>query len=104
MDGHWCLCKKPLREAAGRAFFASSLSAVLDLEIWKKSVIGFCRNGAMPSMFQEKMRNVFESRGGRGVGDAGVLGGAVCPGDAAVFVASLRRFEGGGLISRFIVL
>ena len=103
MDGHWCLCRKPLREAAGRAFFASSLSAVLDLGI-RNHVIGFCRNGAMPSMFQEKMRIVFESRGGRGVGDAGVLGGAVCPGDAAVFVATLRRFEGGGLISRSIVL
>ena len=103
MDGHWCLCRKPLREAAGRAFFASSLSAVLDLGM-KNSVIGFCRNGTMPSIFQEKMRNVFESRGERGVGDAGVLGGAVCLGDAAVFVATLRRFEGGGLISRFMVL
>ena len=103
MDGHWCLCRNPLREAADRAFFASSLIAVLDLGM-KNSVIGFCRNGAMPSMFQEKMRNVFESRGGRGVGDAGVLEGAVCPGDAAVFVATLRRFEGGGLISRFMAL
>jgi hypothetical protein len=102
MDGHWCLCKKALREGAGLASFVSCLTAVLDLEGWKKDVIGLCRNGVMPLMFQEKIRKVFELRGGSGAGV--LLGGAVFKESVTAFIEVLRRFAGGGLISRFMVV
>lgn len=98
MDGDWCLCRKALREAAGLVFFASLISAALDFEIRKKSVIGFCRNGVMPSMFQEKIRKVFESRGERGVGVVGVFEDAVCTEAVTALRAVLHRLAGGGLI------
>ena len=100
MDGHWCLCRNALKDDDGFASFDNAFAVDLDSVGGKKDVTGFCRNGAMPLMFQEKMRRVFGSSGGRG---AGVFAGAVCWDAVAVLEPVLRSFVGGGLISRFIV-
>jgi hypothetical protein len=52
----------------------------------------------MPLMFQETMRRVFASRGGRA---AGAFGEDVCVGTAACALV-LRRLADGGLMPRFI--
>jgi hypothetical protein len=66
----------------------------------KKDVMGFCKNGRIPLMFQEKIRREFALCGGRG---AGVFAGTVCWEAVAVSEPVLRHFAGGGLILRFIV-
>ena len=64
-------------------------------DVLKKEVMVFWRNGAMPLMFQEKMRMVCGSGGeGRGDGDSWMVDGAVG--------LNFRRLEGGGLIERSI--
>lgn len=67
----------------------------MPLEVGKKEVIGAWRKGAMPLMFQEKMRRVLGLGGGGGSdgGKAVVVDG---------FGEVLRRFEGGGLMKRLM--
>jgi hypothetical protein len=95
MDGHWCLRKKALKDAGGKASFEDTFAVTLDSVGWKKDVIGFCTNGVMPLMFQDKMRRVFASSGGRGTRSS--VGG-VCRGTVTALEPVLRRFAGGGLM------
>jgi hypothetical protein len=91
MEGQWWRCKKLRREAGGTVFFGSFALG----DVFKKEVMDFWRKGAIPLMFQEKMRMVCGSGGeGRGDGDARMFDGAVR--------LNFRRLEGGGLIERSI--
>lgn len=73
----------------------------LRLGDWKYVVIGFCRNGSMPLMFQETIRIASLSSGGSASEE---LEDAAADDEVAKAVALvLRRFAGGGLISRSMV-
>jgi hypothetical protein len=61
--------------------------------------MGAWRKGVMPLMFQEKIRMVFVSRGGRGWS----LEGACLAIGTAESAVVLRRLAGGGLIPRFML-
>jgi hypothetical protein len=97
MDGQLWRCRNPLRDAGDVASFRLEC----DLEGWKNDVMGFCRKGAMPLTFHEKMRKVFAPSGGSGSGAAEAFGDDVCVG-IDVCASVFRRFTGGGLMSRFI--
>lgn len=58
MAGQLCRCKKPLRDAGGTTSLAARLFPFGGVGVGKKEVIDFCRNGAMPFTFHEKMRSI----------------------------------------------
>lgn len=69
-------------------------------DVGKNDVMGFCKKGVMPLMFQEKMRMLLGA-GGPGVvvlGSGSLVTG--CEVDLLVFLLLV----GGGLISRVMVL
>ena len=67
IEGHLCLCKKPRSDGGG---MLSSLSWGSDAA--KNDFMDFCKKGAIPLTFHEKIRMLFVCSGGRGCGVVGL--------------------------------
>jgi hypothetical protein len=93
IEGHSCRCRKPRSDAGGMLSFKAS-----DFDAEKKDVIDFCKKGVMPLTFHEKIRMLLGPSGGRGFGAFGAW--LITGVDVGALV--LRRFGGGGLMSRLI--
>lgn len=93
-------CRNPLRDAGGMTFFVPWSLPICDFVVRKNSVIGFCRNGAIPLMFHEKKRNMFDSSAGGALG----VSNDAARGGLAAGAEGFRRFAGGGLMSRPIFM
>lgn len=72
---------------------------LVDFDTGKNEVIDFCRKGVMPFTFHEKMRMLLGSKRGNGSGSSNVCftTGVDVP------TPILRRFAGGGLMSRLML-
>lgn len=71
-----------------------------NFEAVKNEVIAFCRKGLIPLTFQENTRMLFASKVGRGGGADGFCDVLESGLEALV----RRRFAGGGLVSRLILV